>query len=281
MTKQDVTYQDKLNELRLDVAHPNSSGINFILVEGDSDIRLFRKLFDIDKCKVENIPGGKTKLEECVDTLVNIYPLIIGIRDTDFLNLNNVNYNKQNMFLTDKHDIEMTILSDEDVLNTLVFEFTDKPKNEHLILRNNIKKSIEMIGYLKWLNSIESLELKFECGFNDLVSFANLTVDFDTYFMRVLSKSPNANITDINIINGKITQLKASNSDLFHLTNGHDLVSTFANYFKNISGIRGVSNENIASILRISFNLKQFEKTALYSELEYWAQHNNTTIFVE
>jgi hypothetical protein len=279
MTRQDITYQDKLNELRLDITHPNSSGINFILVEGDSDIRLFRKLFDIDKCKIENIPGGKNKLEECVDTLINIYPLIIGVRDTDFLNLNNVNYNKSNMFLTDKHDIETTILSDEDVLNTLVFEFSNKPKNEHLDLRNDIIESIKMIGYLKWLNSIENLEMKFECGFYDLVSFANLNIDFDTYFMRVLSKSPNAHITDINIIKAKITQLKALNPDMLQLTNGHDLVKTFANYFKNVSGINGLSDENIASLLRVSFNKTQFEKTNLFIELEQWCNNNNTVIF--
>ncbi len=279
MTRQDITYQDKLNELRLDVTHPNSSGVNFILVEGDSDIRLFRKLFDIEKCKIENIPGGKNKLEECVDTLITIYPLVVGIRDTDFLNLNNVNYNKPNMFLTDKHDIETTILSDEDVLNTLVVEFSDKPKSEHLDLRNDIIESIKMIGYLKWLNSIENLELKFECGFYDLVSFANLNIDFDTYFMRVLSKSPNAQITNIDIIKSKITQLEARNPDMLHLTNGHDLIKTFANYFKNVSGINGVSDENIASILRISFNKQQMEKTNLFTELKMWCNNNNTAIF--
>jgi hypothetical protein len=279
MTRQDVTYQDKINELRLDITHPNSSGINFVLVEGESDIRLFRKLFDIDKCKIENIPGGNNKLEECVNTLINIYPLVVGIRDTDFLNLNNVNYTKSNMFLTDKHDIETTILANEDVLNNLVFEFSGIPKNGHLALRNDIIESIKMIGYLKWLNSIENLELKFKCGFDDLVSFANLNIDFDTYFMRVLSKSPNAHITDVNIIKAKITQLEALNPDSLQLTNGHDLVKTFANYFKNVSGVNGLSDDNIASLLRISFNKTQFENTNLFDELEQWSNNNNTAIF--
>lgn len=279
MTKEDVTYQDKLNELRLDVTHPNSSGINFIFVEGDSDIKLFRKLFDINKCKIENIPGGKTKLEECVDTIVNIYPLVLGIRDTDFLHLNNISYNKANMFLTDKHDIETTIISDEEVLNTLVFEFTNTPKNLHINLRNDIIACIEMVGYLKWLNSKENLELKFKSSFYDLISFANLNIDFETYFMRILSKSPNAQIKDVDIIKLKIDQLKLLNPDILHLTNGHDLLKTFANYFKNISGINGVSDEHIASILRVSFNLKHFEKTSLYSKLINWSQTNNTSIF--
>ena len=73
-----VTYQDKLNELRLDIIHPKSKGKVFVCVEGESDVRLFRKFFNLDHCKVECIPGGKFKLEECVIELVKVYQLIIG-----------------------------------------------------------------------------------------------------------------------------------------------------------------------------------------------------------
>jgi len=93
------------------------------------------------------------------------------------------------------------------------------------------------------------------------------------------TKSPNAQITDINVIKSKITQLEASNPEMLHLTNGHDLVNTFANYFKSVSGINGVSDENIASILRVSFNKQQLEKTNLFTELEMWCNNNNTKIF--
>jgi hypothetical protein len=37
MQKSDISYQEKLNELRLDISHPNSSGISFILLEGETD----------------------------------------------------------------------------------------------------------------------------------------------------------------------------------------------------------------------------------------------------
>ena len=139
MNKKDITYQDKMNELRLDISHPNSKDVNFIFVEGDSDIKLFRKFFLLDKCKVESIPGGNVKLEECVSTLIEDYPLIIGIRDADFKNLDSFCYSNKNMFLTDFHDIEVTMLSQEVVLSSLVFEFTDFPKSQHLQFRNNIK----------------------------------------------------------------------------------------------------------------------------------------------
>jgi hypothetical protein len=89
MKRTDITYQDKFNELRLDITHPNSKDINFVFVEGQSDIKLFRKLFSLDKCKVENIPGGKDKVEECVANLLPLCKLVIAVRDADFIHLSN------------------------------------------------------------------------------------------------------------------------------------------------------------------------------------------------
>ena len=281
MNRNDVTYLDKLNELSLDITHPNSQGLNFIFVEGDSDIKFFRKFFDLGKCKVENIPGGKNKLEECVDILVKRYRLILGIRDADFIHLNNLGYGNQNMFLTDFHDIEMTMVSNEIILNAVFFEFTNLPQNQYLNLRDNIIKTIEMVSYLKWLNDRENLELKFEPGFNDLVLFTNLYIDFDTYFGRVLKKSPNARITDINLIKNKLEDLKKLNPDMLQLTNGHDFLKTFVNYLKNVIGVNNLSSEIIASVLRISYNLEQFKKTSLYVHLKEWSNINGTRIFSE
>ncbi len=281
MNKQDVLYQEKLNELKLDIPHPKSLDINFILVEGDSDIKFFRKFFDREKCKIESVPGGNKSLEKCVDTLVETHSLILGIRDADFLKLSNDDYIQKNIFLTDKHDIETTILSDEGVLNAFVSEFSDKPKNEHLDLRNNIIESIKMISYLKWLNSRENLKLIFSPGFDNLVCFTNLNIDFDSYLKRVLSKSQNAHIKDIDTIKRKIDELQALNPDMLQLTNGHDLAKTFANYFRSILKVKDFSNKNIESSLRMLFNLEQLKTTNLYIELKNWCDDNNTTIFVK
>src|SRR6187431_1307189 len=138
MKKSDISYQEKLNELRLDIAHPKSSGISFVLLEGDTDIRLFRKLFNLKNCKVENIPGGNKKLEECVQTLVHVYPLILGIRDADFIRINETEYSLDNMFLTDLHDIEITMLNFEPILSAIVFEYSSIDKDQHETFRNDL-----------------------------------------------------------------------------------------------------------------------------------------------
>lgn len=279
MEKEDVTYQYKLNELKLDISHPNSKGINFVLVEGKSDIRLFRKLFNFDKCKVQNIPGGKIKLEECVSDLLKKHHLIIGIRDADFIHLNDKVYSKHNMFLTDFHDIEITILAQEDVLNALFFEYTNLPKEKHIDLRNNMMKSIEKLGCLKWLNDRENLEFKFSAGFQDLISFADKKIDFSKYLKRVLSKSDNARIKDKDIIQRKIDSLVLEKPDLLQLTNGHDLLKIFAKYFNEKTNHKRHDNEDLATAIRMSFTANHFEKTKLYIELLAWGKEKNTKLF--
>lgn len=279
MKKSDITYLEKLNELRLDISHPNSRGLNFIFLEGETDIRLFRKFFDIEKCKVENIPGGNSKVEECVQTLVAVYPLVVGIRDSDFIRLSGNNYNIRNVFLTDFHDIEMTMLNSEPILNSLVFEYSDIPKNEHINFRQNIINSILSLSYLKWLNDLENLELNFSSGFIDLISFVNQTIDINQYIDRVLAKSNNAKVTSREELIQKLETLKIRNPDLLQLTNGHDLLKAFAEYFKSIGGRNGISGEVLESSLRMAFNKTIFQMTNLYASLTAWQATNGTQLF--
>ncbi len=279
MKRQDITYQDKLNELRLDILHPNSKGIVFILLEGESDIRFFRKLFNLSNCKVETIPGGKFKLEECVEKLAIIFPLIIGIRDADFIHLGATIYDKTNVFLTDYHDMEMILISEDEIFSSLLFEYTDLPKDRHSETRNNIIFSIEQISFLKWLNEKENLEYKFDAGFQDLISFVNLKIDFDQYFTRVLSQSPNAKITDTTVIQDKIRVLKETKPDPLQLCNGHDFMKAFSQFIKHVGNGDIVKYEHIASSCRMVFTFDHYRRTELYLNTKKWADNSKCIIY--
>ncbi|WP_339875659.1 hypothetical protein [uncultured Algoriphagus sp.] len=279
MKKSDISYQEKLNELRLDISHPNSKGLSFILLEGETDIRLFRKLFNLNNCKVENIPGGNIKLEECVQNLVNIYPLIIGIRDADFIRINKSEYLLNNMFLTDLHDIEITILNFEPILNAIVFEYSNIKKDNHLIIKNEFIETIKHISFLKLLNDKDNLELNFSSGFQDLISFSNKKIDFEQYLNRVIAKSPNAVIKDKDKLKEMIILIENSEPDLLQITNGHDLLNSFAKYFREEEKRNGVKGENLEATLRMLFNIDFFKHTNLYQKLNDWQNQNNVEIF--
>jgi hypothetical protein len=279
MKKQDITYQDKLNELRLDISHPNNKGTTFVLVEGESDIRLFRKLFNLDHCKVEAIPGGNFKVEDCVGELVNFYPFVIGIRDADFIYLNDKSYSKINMFLTDFHDMEMLLISEDDVLSALIFEYTPFKKDKHSTIRNNIIASIEQISLLKWVNDKENLEYKFDAGFQDLISFANLEFDFAQYFKRILSKSQNAKLTDFSTVQLKLKNLKDFNPDPYQLCNGHDFMKALSKFISETGVGKTLGDENISSSFRMTYTLTHFKKTALFNNTKSWADFNGCVLY--
>lgn len=136
MNQSTITYQDKLDELKFDIPHPKNNGMSFVCVEGQSDIKLFRKLLDGDKCKVEQIPGGNEKVEDCVAELQTESSLVIGIRDADFVKLSGEQYAKTNMFLTDCHDIEMTMLAQPSIVYAVLNEYLDHNEEQaqkHLI----------------------------------------------------------------------------------------------------------------------------------------------------
>lgn len=280
MIKQDITYQDKLNELRLDLSHPISSDTNFVLVEGESDIKVFRKLFDLEKCKVEYIPGGKAKLEECVSELIQIHTLLIGIRDADFIHLDAEEYNKPNMFLTDFHDMEMTMLSEIEVLKSLILEYTDLVSEEECILfKNNVVNTIDTLSFLKYLNSKDDLRLKFKgLSFHYLISVVGFSFDFELYFTRLLANSENARVTDFNEIIEMIDELRNENPDLMQLSNGHDLLKVFAKVFQD-KYQSNVNDKHLASSIRMIYSFEMFNKTNLYQNVNNWALSNSTELF--
>ena len=279
MKRQDITYQDKLNELRLDLSHPHSVGICYVLLEGETDIRLFRKFFNLDNCKVENIPGGNSKVEDAVSAL-STYELVIGIRDADFINLDAIPYSKENMFLTDYHDIEMSLVADDDSISTIIFEFTDIPEVNHNAIREKVISTIEQISLLKWLNYRENLEIVFDkVGFQDLLSFVNLTIDFEQYFSRLLSKSPNAKIIDIATIKSKMDDLKALNKHPYQLCNGHDFVKALTQFIRKQGKEKHINDDLVSSILRIKYTKEKFYSTQLYASTKNWADSKNCSIY--
>lgn len=281
MTKHDVTYQEKINELRLDISHPNSGGLVFVLVEGESDIRLFRKFFDLTNCKVETVPGGNPKVEEAVKELLSKSEYVIGIRDADFIHLNQESYSKQNLFLTDYHDMEMSLVAQDEVLNAIAFEYLI-PKEQHSGLRSKIFGTIEKISLLKWLNVQENLKLNFkDVGFQDLLYVSSSNWDFQQYFKRVISKSPDAQSTDYNAIEQKINQLKGLNPDVYQLCNGHDFIKAFASFLRKKSNTKSVSEITLSSLFRTNYTVDFYQTTDTFKQTKAWAESVERSIYTQ
>ncbi len=173
----------------------------------------------------------------------------------------------------------MTMLHQESVLNAILFEFSDLQKNQQQDLLNSIMHSIKAFGLLKWLNHIENLELNFKKPvYHNLISFNSQSMDTDQYIDRVLSKSPNARMDNMDELKQKMTLLEAKNPNLYQLTNGHDLMKALAKYFREECNKKSIKDEELARSIRMLFNNAHFSNTNIFDEISNWEHTNQVAI---
>ena len=278
MKREDITPQTKINELRLDISHPKSRGKVFVLLEGESDIKLYRKLFNNDTCKIETIPGGKIFLEKGLEILNDIYKLIIGIRDADFLHLKGAKPQFSNLFLTDYHDYELMMASEIECHCPIFFEHTKIVSKDHNSTFEKLLNSIRFLGYFRWYNEIENLEFNFRgLGLNDLFDKKTFTIDDKVLIQTVINRSRDAKIKDVEQIFDAVKGLYDSQHDLCQVCNGHDFMKVMAILCS--SRQKGISDKDMASQFRVAYNQNMFQKTQLFKDTSGWAVENNCTLY--
>jgi hypothetical protein len=278
MRKEDITPESKITELRLDISNPKSEGKVFVLLEGESDVKLYRKLFNNDTCKIETIPGGKIFLEKGLEILNDIYKLIIGIRDADFLHLEGEKPQFSNLFLTDYHDYELMISSDYQCISSILNEYADFDSKEYEGMCNRILNSIRFLGYLRWYNEIENLEFNFRgLGLNDLFDKRTFAIDEKVLIQTVITRSRDAKIKDVEQIFDSVHGLHDSQHDLFQVCNGHDFMKVMAVLCS--PNQKGYSEKDIASQFRVAYSQDMFKNTQLFKDTSDWASQNKVTLY--
>jgi hypothetical protein len=72
--------------------------------------------------------------------------------------------------------------------------------------------------------------------------------------------------------------LKSLNPNLLQLTNGHDLLKAFAQFFRE-KGHNGIADDHLASCFRMLFTASHYQRTELYKQTAAWATQNNCSIY--
>jgi len=268
--KNNVNAIDKINDIRLSLKSKIGSDIIWILVEGEDDCKIYPKFFDINKARVEYVNGGKIELEKALTTLIEETEQVIGIQDADFLHLEKRYPNIKNLFYTDYHDIEMTMLSFEDVLENLFSEIQIQDKAK--MIKQNAIEASSYIAYIRWYNEINHCNIKFSgIGYGeDVINIVDCKANIK--YQELLNKLNNCShnkteILTVQNINDFIAN--KSTPELFNLCNGHDVSKLMT--LLTISIIKkNFSHEKFTSLLRASFNIHHFAQTTLYSKIYDW-----------
>jgi hypothetical protein len=269
-----LCVQDTVDQILLSMNSVKGSDLFYVLVEGPDDCRLYPKFFNEEKTCVEFVGGGKGQVLIALKFLNEKTKRILSICDADFRHLEQDYPAIPNLFFTDCHDIEMTMLNDSQTLTNVLTESRLQSKAAD-ILQNAMNGAV-LVGYTRWYNESGVAGLNFKES--PIIPYFNIvTSAFDlTLFLNELNRrSPNRKVDIIDIDKFKI---KNKTSDFFNLCNGHDVIALIVAIIKIDKHYKNLSTKNFCSVLRASFTLNSFKETKLYANIATWQTSNHYQI---
>jgi len=286
---QDISNElnTKLNELRLFKNHPSMREKVFVLLEGNTDVKFFRNIFNITTTNINRI-NGKEKIIKALQILQNEgFIKIIGIKDADFDHLENIIYDDINIFLTDYADIEIHMI-ESSAFQSLINEFSSENCYEEFlsVLKEKIYNKALLIGYLRWFNERYFKDkncyiLRFEgLNFNSFIEVSNcdFSINEENLLLEIISHS-NCQLTKEEL-EEQISHLKFISNNHLQICNGHDIAKILAYLFnhRNNSEKTNIKQDRIEEALRLSYNISNFQQTNLYKDLSIWEKQHNIKI---
>ncbi len=258
---------DIIGSIRFQLNHPDPQELKFIcIVEGDDDIKLFRKFFNRN-IQLEEISGGCKNLEKELIEYNKKNDRVFGIRDADFMHINKTEP-IPNLFLSDYHDIEMQMIKSDEVFSAFVSEFINKEIERFSDFRNDVLQLLIFLSLIRLWNDVNNNELNFKgLGIGDFFDSTKLSINNEKCIENINKRSPNKKT---NLLMEDIISMQSNEYDLFQLTNGHDFI-------RIIELI--IAKKDIASSLRTAYSFTEFQKSKLYSDLNSWANSKNKTLF--
>jgi len=272
----------KLVAIRLILKHPSNEEKVLVLLEGETDIRLFKKLFDLNCVEVESLNGNKKVIQALQKLQEEGYQHVIGIKDADFDHLENTQ-TIENLFMTDYHDIEISMI-ESDALEALICEYAHTQSNNSAFfsnLKDNIYDTAITIGYLRWFNHKQGNNtLLFEgLNFGSFIQQGSTGVNFNQEsFLKTLlehSRNKNANLSlTSQSLQETIEDLQRLSMDKLQISCGHDVTKLIAKYL-----LKSFNGNEIEKALRVAYSMEYFKNSQLYNSLFNWSLQMNKNLF--
>ncbi|OSI28006.1 DUF4435 domain-containing protein [Bradyrhizobium canariense] len=249
---------------------PESS---IVLLEGDSDVRLFENLLDVDISNFVNCFGKENVLLtiEMVDE--GGLRGVLAIVDADFAAILGTVYASQNVVQSDFHDFEV-VLFNSTALDRLLTEDGSREKIKKVQETNSVREvlinSCLHLGCLRLYSQKTASNLKFK-GMRYRFLGRKLEVQIDEIIKEVFDHSRKH--TGHDDAKKFINNFSFSTVDPNQLVCGHDLIAALGVALQSLIGSRNAVHcaaPELESKLRLGFSREEFSKTRTYADIRAW-----------
>jgi hypothetical protein len=248
-----------------------------IFVEGSEDAKIYPQFFRDVKTRVMVIKSaGKPKMVEALRILpnkTNKAKQVIGICDADFYHLDKEYPALTTLFLTDYHDIEMTMLHFTDVFHNAWSKFYAQDTTGEIM--SDILRNAAYIAYIRWYNQKHRCNVLFRgIDFTTIFKVREGKITQDTRkLIDVLNQRSNNKTRLLTEKELHVFIRENQTCDLYNLCDGHDTTALIALALGDKTA-KNISREAYCDVLRELFQLVHFKQTRLYDKLLSWQKAN-------
>jgi len=255
-----------------------------ILVEGHADKQTYSTF--LNSITVRFVPtGGKSNAIEAMTILeTNKFAGVLCILDADFNRLLRKQNVIQNLLLTDKHDLEIMIITSS-ALERVSAEYCNSQKVTAckrllLILLRDLsipfgflRLACIKLHYSKSVyEKINELDIDMVVDVDKLVTIAN---DVLKLFSSIAKLSP----SDEKTLISKFEELQTNHnsSEDWEICCGHDTIKVFAYLIRRRIGklkSKSISDKILEGAIRLSYQERDFRTTNMYKEMLSWESKN-------
>ncbi|MBN2733365.1 MAG: DUF4435 domain-containing protein [Methanomicrobiaceae archaeon] len=275
----------------------------FIITEGPYDYEFYSRFFNPNLCEIRFANSRKNVITLITAILADMpekaQDYIIGIVDRDFSFFEEKsNSGLKNLFMTDTHDIETMIISDEIIKKVLDYYAKISAggafqRNNLAVLRegsmlNRLIECARLIGLSLYVNEKYDLKMTFKhinCKkknvFLDFTDPSSLKID-EEKLMELICKR---NQTRFETFREKLSAELLENKNYFEypmqICRGHDLMCvllTDININYPLKTGEKVRSRDLERVFRDFYNEDEFFRTELFKEIECWAKDQNQKI---
>lgn len=263
-----------------------------LIVEGDSDARVYSNFVDETKCFLV-IAHGKAIAIASLTLLERDGRFgggVLAIVDADFDLLMSVHPPSDNLLLTDTHDLETMILKSPAFTKFMrTFVPADKVRFVAQLAENARRTIVDLarpIGCLRWFSEREGLSLKFDSiYFPTFIDRHKLTVNTRKMISEVLRRSPVPPLAESEL-QRETENLAKQGHDPWCVCHGHDamcilvltlpkLLSTFTprdrrSEFERRLHDRAGERGKLEGTLALCYEFRHFKQTQLCASVRHW-----------
>src|SRR5260221_4475516 len=250
----------------------------FLLVEGDVDVRLLKRLVDPTACHVQICYNRANVIR--VVAIVDGRQFIghLGVIDRDFADMLNETFDTENIVMTDHNDIEMTIYQ-SDVFDRFISEYANAEKvravenAKQLPLREILVSSASTLGTLRYLSRSLGWNLDFE-GMTVRFIDRDVQVDLPRQVEHLRGRSRRTTMPNLDDVMQLFNDARRRFADRCLHSCGHDICEIMSKGIHDVFGRAHVALSRgglaVEEVFRAAFTAENFAATQLFADIRAW-----------